>query len=216
MNSCVEHPASRPSIRLNSYSNSYSCQHGHHQKPPSSEALLGPSTESFPEDGLRLSTAQPSSYWCGRFQAIHDRFGNEVIKSIVEDNQLIQHHSLSGSAKPKGYHRFLRQPNQVPLTSLLPPTPFTEDPDTRIKRVFAQLELYCVTNEAKNSLWEWQVQYAKITGNMRFLPQQPYKTSGTGRRWADKIGRAVSGRTGRALLFKSSKRVNSLEGTSRG
>jgi len=44
------------------------------------------------------------------------------------------------------------------------------DEDKRVLRVFAHLRSLCVTNEARQSLWEFQQLYARINVNEKWLP----------------------------------------------
>lgn len=68
----------------------------------------------------------------------------------------------------------------------------SEDRERRIKRVFLHLEVLCVTTEAKISLWEWQLAYARRERNETFLPNGGKMTNDrTG--WVSRVGRAIIG-----------------------
>jgi hypothetical protein len=67
-----------------------------------------------------------------------------------------------------------------------------EDEERRTKKVFLHLEALCVTNEAKKSLWEWQLGFARQMGNEKFLPTGGKMVDERGG-WVSRVGRVLSG-----------------------
>lgn len=45
------------------------------------------------------------------------------------------------------------------------------DEEHRCRRIFSQLDALCTTNAARNSLWEWQQNYARRVGKETLLPE---------------------------------------------
>lgn len=43
--------------------------------------------------------------------------------------------------------------------------------DERCKRIFVHLEAFCATDEARNSLHLWQLDYARKTGRKKLMPK---------------------------------------------
>ncbi|KAH8808554.1 hypothetical protein F5884DRAFT_858084 [Xylogone sp. PMI_703] len=127
------------------------------------------------EDVRYVYTAQPSSYWCGRFQSIHDTFRNETLQNAREDNLETQ------AIVPR--QSFAERTKRDP--------PQHTEAEKGINMIFAELILYCVTEEAKRSLWDWQVSYAKKTRNWKLISQTSIRVA-PGRKWASKIARTVS------------------------
>lgn len=67
----------------------------------------------------------------------------------------------------------------------------TEDNNQRMKRAFVHLEAYCMTPDAKKSLWEWQLRYARLEQNEKLLPVGG-KMSENGS-WVRRMGKAFAG-----------------------
>ena len=67
-----------------------------------------------------------------------------------------------------------------------------EDEERRTKKVLLHLEALCITNEAKKSLWEWQLEFARQAGNEKFLPTGG-KMVDERAGWVSRVGRALSG-----------------------
>ncbi|RFU36230.1 hypothetical protein B7463_g3, partial [Scytalidium lignicola] len=187
---------SEPSTHSNSHNNDYCCNTSYRGSQPPENFLEALSTESVEvtsdKDILHVRAAQPSSYWCGRFQAIHDRLGNELIQTIKSDSQIFQSNTSSTLTKPRSRHRFLERTkqDQLPPTISRTNSRLIMEDEEKINKIFAQLAAFCVTSEAERSLLDWQVDYCKKTGNSRLLHRAPYNTTIHGR-WVSKIARAV-------------------------
>jgi hypothetical protein len=61
-----------------------------------------------------------------------------------------------------------------------------------MKRVFRDLEALCATTEAKKSLWEWQLTYARQEQDEALLPAGGKMTDDKGG-WVSRMGRAIIG-----------------------
>jgi hypothetical protein len=68
-----------------------------------------------------------------------------------------------------------------------------EEEDKRTKKVLLHLEALCVTNDARKSLWEWQLAYARTARNEKFLPQGGRMVDQEKGGWVSRMGRAISG-----------------------
>jgi hypothetical protein len=68
-----------------------------------------------------------------------------------------------------------------------------EEDEKRTKKVLLHLEALCVTNDAKKSLWEWQLAYARTARNEKFLPQGGRMIDQEKGGWVNRMGRAISG-----------------------
>ena len=67
-----------------------------------------------------------------------------------------------------------------------------EEEEKRNKTVLLHLEALCVTNEARRSLWDWQLAYARTVRNEKYLPAGGRMTGEKGG-WVSRMGRAISG-----------------------
>jgi hypothetical protein len=61
-----------------------------------------------------------------------------------------------------------------------------------MKHVFRDLEALCVTTEAKKSLWEWQLTYARQEKIEALLPTGGRMSEVRGG-WVSRMGRAIIG-----------------------
>src|SRR5208282_653547 len=66
-----------------------------------------------------------------------------------------------------------------------------EDEEKRCKRVFIHLEALCVTNEARESLWKWQLQYARQIGSENLLPSGGKLATDEKVGWIGRVGRVI-------------------------
>lgn len=83
----------------------------------------------------------------------------------------------------------------------------TEDHDRRSNRAFIHLQALCTTNEAKNSLWQFQLLFARMEGKPKLLPTGG-KMSDERAGWVSRVGRAMGARTAMGL----GKRKDSMLG----
>jgi hypothetical protein len=67
----------------------------------------------------------------------------------------------------------------------------TEDGDRRMQRVFIHLETLCITSDAKKSLWDWQLAYARKERNEKLLPTGGKMSEE--RSWVSRMGKVFSG-----------------------
>jgi hypothetical protein len=89
----------------------------------------------------------PTSYWLGRFQALHDRFQAENLTPDFLDSPNLRH--------------LMREQGEVldpGGTECVSPCRVEERVS---KRVFAHLEVLCVSHEARKSLKAFQQAYAR-------------------------------------------------------
>ncbi|RKF60429.1 hypothetical protein OnM2_051015 [Erysiphe neolycopersici] len=115
----------------------------------------------------QIYTTKPNSFWCGRFTALHDRFHNDMLETLVIDR--------------KTYTRF--QDGTLPSSRTVSTLNDSDSPETtaglqylndeetrRCKKSFIHLGALCVTDEAKKSLWNFQLAYARSQGKKQLLP----------------------------------------------
>lgn len=146
-----------------------------------------------------IYTEQPSAYWAGRFNSLHDKFLAECLTpnnlhSILEAqaerakdrNQQLQPHLV----RETQYTRFnTRLPPSATSAAILQQTgggggPGSDtggmhaadaelllDEDERSKRVFVHLETFCATDEARRSLFAFQQDYARKMRRPKLLPR---------------------------------------------
>lgn len=174
-----------------------------------------------------IYTEQPSSYWAGRFNSLHDKFLAECLtpnnlQSILEAqaerararNQQLQPHIM----RETQYTRFnTRLPPSATSAAILQQTgggagPGSDtgemhaadaelllDEDERCKRVFVHLETFCATDEARGSLFSFQQDYARKMRCPKLLPRGG--TMGD-RNWGSYISRMGVKRIGkRASMY---------------
>lgn len=80
--------------------------------------------------------------------------------------------------------------------------------EERNKRVLSHLEALCVTNEARRSLWEFQLGYARAARNVKYLPFGG-RMAGERTGWASRMGRVMSGMTSSGTLSSLGRRSGS-------
>jgi hypothetical protein len=166
----------------------------------------------------QVHTAHPISYWCGRFHALGDRFHSEVLDTCLLDPKILQQYLTGRTSSPtspppskskgrgKGKSKASEEDNTKKL--LYSSTADNiEDQDRRSSRVFLHLQALCATNEAKKSLWEFQLLFARIEGKPKLLPSGGRMTDERSG-WVSRVGRAVGTRTAMGL----GKRKDSILG----
>lgn len=112
------------------------------------------SASSSKPSKLSISCTEPSAYWAGRLCALSDRYRNEELAI-----QLIHcgSHTSSGLT-PKG------QTDKMHTS---------EATTARIKRALDHLSELCITPEARESLLQFQAQYARQSGLPELAPPKP-------------------------------------------
>ncbi|CAG8959907.1 hypothetical protein HYFRA_00013179 [Hymenoscyphus fraxineus] len=139
-----------------------------------------------------IHDAQPSAYWCGRLSSLYNQYSNEMLEAIETDPENLQMYTAPTPvgfvpprlAKDKDKHKSkeaqakANNDPQDPLDSerLASSMFMAEASDERYRRAFATLRAYCVTAEAKKSLWDFQQTYARNQRNERFLPAGGHMT----------------------------------------
>ncbi|KAK0382835.1 hypothetical protein NLU13_9930 [Sarocladium strictum] len=143
--------------------------------------------------------SQPSAYWSGRFLSLHDRFLNEAQDSLASSKPCTTsknppkakgaslkartggNHSLGGtrisstaSQLPFSNNTNLPHANTTSSLSKISfrpsPTPTPNEDDSRCRRIFNRLEESCLTQEALQSLQDWQHAYARKENRPSLLP----------------------------------------------
>ncbi len=122
-----------------------------------------PSEAVFTTNPRCIYTAQPHAYWAGRFTSLHDQYHSQMLQTTIKDDKLLQ----SFVGPPKQATKKVRQKdvvseNVIPTqTSEAPISAIESDEVRRCKRVFYTLQSFCVTVEAKRSLWGFQLRFAR-------------------------------------------------------
>lgn len=156
---------------------------------PSKLNLVQPSTTSLANSAqsyspgspsIRVSIAQSSAYWSGRFMALHDRFSSENLAAdAFESRQSSLANSFS--TRPKTPYSTLHQrtshlPNSTTTSALRSfmassSVSAENEEDARCRRVFDHLDRLCTTAEARRSLHIWQQAYARRHSRPSLLPE---------------------------------------------
>ncbi|KAH6605942.1 hypothetical protein Trco_005095 [Trichoderma cornu-damae] len=147
---------------------------------PSAISLAKPVPSYTPQSpSMRVSTAQSSAYWSGRFVALHDRFSSENLAADARESR--QSLADSFSALPKSpYSSLYQRASHLPtstttsaLRSLMTSSNSSSmnEEDARCRRVFGYLDSLCITDEARRSLHIWQQAYARRHGRPSLLPE---------------------------------------------
>lgn len=127
----------------------------------------------------QTNSANSNSYWCGRFQSVNDRFHNEVLLMDLETlREFISDDSPSPSPPPtpppttkaRGKAEASTSNEDTQGLAQRPATQKIDDQDKRSIRVFLHLQGLCTTSEARKSLWEFQLLFARMEGKPHLLP----------------------------------------------
>jgi hypothetical protein len=175
----------------------------------------------FTPNTHQIHTSKINSYWCGRFQALCDRFQDEHLlmnKEAVE--QYDTDDSLSPPSTPspvtKGMDSFRSKSAEEHDGSFLRSMTSGKkdaEQDKRSSRAFLHLQSLCTTNEARRSLWEFQLHFARIKGKSHLLPNGGKMMDDRGS-WFGRVGRAMVGGNNTGSGLRSSlgmgKRKNSM------
>ncbi|TQS38135.1 hypothetical protein Golomagni_01366 [Golovinomyces magnicellulatus] len=115
----------------------------------------------------QIHTKQPYSFWCGRFTALHDRFHNDMLEALVIDHKTFSRFQ-DGTRPPESSGSTVGLNDFIETTTGLQ---YLNDEETRrCKKSFIHLGALCVTDEAKKSLWNFQLAYARFHGIRQLLP----------------------------------------------
>ncbi|KAI1416382.1 hypothetical protein F5Y13DRAFT_177531 [Hypoxylon sp. FL1857] len=160
-------------------------------------------------DPRLVHTAQPWAYWSGRYMSLRDKFLNEILQpenlntvltADSERNKL----AAAAAAKPKPSTSSNTGLTASSTTSHLPARPSALDPtpamitaanltddDMRDLRIFMHLEGVCTTDDARDSLYDFQAAYARSQKKEWLLPRGgAMDPKGKGKGW---VGRMFSG-----------------------
>jgi hypothetical protein len=136
----------------------------------------------------------PTSYWLGRYQALHDRFCSDYLDpSFLES--------------PKLRNYWASVPDGVPNTTETEPSASCRGEERLSKRVFAHLEALCMTGEARKSLKAFQQAYARRFACEALLPLGGCMVDRE-QGFIAKAGRLFSG--GRKSSFGAARRRSAL------
>ncbi|KAJ4202472.1 hypothetical protein NW767_005841 [Fusarium falciforme] len=135
-----------------------------------------------PPDPRKVSTAQPSEYWSGRFVSLNDRFAAEEFEkdiaalpflppSEAPQKQTIKPDRAGANYRPTHLSHSTTTSALTALTSSKPEESLEDDEDARCIRIFRHLDCLCSTNEARRSLRDWQQTYARRMGKPGLLPK---------------------------------------------
>jgi hypothetical protein len=191
--------------------------------PTISISESSPPAPTFTTSLLQVHTAQLHGYWCGRYQSLFDRFQTENFNQIASDPDVLEGYiaspapipvpspslsNLTTISKDDKYFvyrdrrgKVIIEPSHEYKSDYLGKSiddivaHMQKEDKERARKALSHLEMLCVTEEAKKSLWDWQVAQARTTGKEHFLPEcgvmfdAPKKVAG----WAGRMGRAMSG-----------------------
>ncbi|KAI0839641.1 hypothetical protein F5Y06DRAFT_302842 [Hypoxylon sp. FL0890] len=167
-----------------------------------------PSGLSYSANDPRLiHTAQSSAYWTGRYMSLRDKFMNEMLqpqnlKTILTADAERSKVPVSVAPKPSASAglptsstmAYLPQrPSETDKTATMKAAENLTDEDKRDRRIFMHLEGLCTTDEARNSLYSFQEDYARRSKKEWLLPPRSAmdpKDKGKGKGW---VGRMFSG-----------------------
>ncbi|RKF78774.1 hypothetical protein GcM1_208029 [Golovinomyces cichoracearum] len=115
----------------------------------------------------QIHSKQSNSFWCGRFTALRDRFHNDMLEALVIDRKTFSRFQ-DGTRPPESSGSTVGLNNFIEITTGLQ---YLNDEETRrCKKSFIHLGALCVTDEAKKSLWNFQLAYARFHGIRQLLP----------------------------------------------
>ncbi|KAF9880486.1 hypothetical protein CkaCkLH20_02440 [Colletotrichum karsti] len=139
-----------------------------------------PTPTSAETNPLIITAAQPSPYWTGRFQSLHDRFHNEDLQPQSLAILVSAHASKSTllSAQRAAYQGRGNLPlstttalDRYGSAAVSREANLLSDDDNRCLRIFLHLDSLCATPEAQKSLRDWQEIYARRNNREALLPK---------------------------------------------
>ncbi|OTA59719.1 hypothetical protein K449DRAFT_385036 [Hypoxylon sp. EC38] len=157
-----------------------------------------------PNDPRLILTAQSLRYWTGRYMSLRDKFMNEILepsnlKAILDADA--ERNMATAASKPPTTNSAETGLTTSSTMAFFPQRPDASastktadnltDEDKRDQRIFAQLEALCTTDEARESLYEFQEAYARCHRKEWLLPRGgTLDPKGKGKGW---VGRMFSG-----------------------
>lgn len=184
------------------YTPSHSHQISRSSKHPADVTTSDPNYIPLPlftSNFHQIRSSNANSYWCGRFQALCDRFGDEYLlvnSEVMRQRDTEDSDSSSSSSTQTSLENHTSNPfrdkdvcssswRKVTLNKI-------QDQDKRSIRAFLHLQSLCTNNESRRSLWEFQLQFARIRGKPHLLPEGG-KMSEDRRGWFGRLGKAMAG-----------------------
>ncbi|KAE9377281.1 hypothetical protein N431DRAFT_463057 [Stipitochalara longipes BDJ] len=120
-----------------------------------------------------IYTTQPDAFWAGRFSVLHDQFHNQMLASAINGPKIRQQFQRPDSKLQKKE----KESTKSSTRDLEHDSPTGDDEEAirhdevrRCKRVFYTLQSLCVTDEAKHSLWGFQLRFARLRKMEACLP----------------------------------------------
>ncbi|KAF4636299.1 hypothetical protein G7Y89_g1774 [Cudoniella acicularis] len=164
-------------------------------------------------DHTYIHSVLPSQMWAGRLSALYDRFSTEMVQGTLTDPKIYQ---KCVAPTPKGFippprpsekkAKSKDQPAKMASrydsldTERLQSSLYLEDDsDKRYIKAFDHLRNLCMTDEARKSLWEFQLQYARTQNNPRLLPVGGSMKDGWISRLATSMGNDRKPETGTSM-----------------
>lgn len=115
----------------------------------------------------QIHSKQANSFWCGRLTALHDRFHNDMLEALVIDRKTFSRFK-DGTRPPESSRSTVGLNDFIETTTGL--QYLNDEEIRRCKKSFIHLRALCVTDEAKKSLWNFQLAYATFHGIRQLLP----------------------------------------------
>jgi hypothetical protein len=147
----------------------------------------------------QIHASNANSYWCGRFQAVCDRLGDEYLllnSEVMRQCDTEDSDSSSSSSTPTNQEHNMSNPFKDKGLQSSSRNKFTihedQTQDERSSRTFHHLQSLCTNNESRRSLWEFQLQFARIKGKPDLLPKGGKMVDERGG-WLGRVGRAMVG-----------------------
>lgn len=171
---------------------------------------------SPPPNLSKVTIAQRSEYWSGRFMGLYDRFATDWIAretSLVRDasntldvygyGALMPPQPMATGSQQLGL-RGSATMSSLPTLRRAPKRGESDEVADRCRRVFQQLAAECATSEARQSLRDWQQQYARIHDRPCLLPEGgTMKDPGTVARFFGSGGSSRGSRRGERTSLSS-------------
>jgi hypothetical protein len=116
---------------------------------------------------------QPSAYWAGRFQSLHDRFHGEMLEEVMQNPETFRRYQdATDYAPPQDANNHTKKPQEQDLNEADTEGMklIVDDEDKRVLQVFNHLLSLCATDKARHSLFEFQEMYARMQSKAFYLP----------------------------------------------
>jgi hypothetical protein len=122
---------------------------------------------TYTPHGSMVFEAREAIWWAGRFTSLSDRFHTETLNNAMMDPHLLRSLQDNNKCMSQG----ARDDDGIRCeSSSKGQKQMADDEHNRTMRVFAHLTSICATEEARNSLFDFQQQYARMENNKNWLP----------------------------------------------